>query len=483
LVAIGDPFGSPDNGLYRSTDGGQSFQRLTLPSTNVGRLTIAIAPSRAQRIYVQAALPATPTGGGASTLDVWRSDDAGQTWTGTSPGSHQSTFGWYASTATVRPTDPNVILVGGLSLRRSTQGGGGWQTVTPPHVDIHALEWDAAGRLLSGNDGGIHRSSDLGSSWNSVNGNLGLVQLYAGISLDPSSTEIVHCGTQDNGSMTRVSGSTAWTQRLGGDGGYTGIDSTGTRLFMENQGTGNLYRSLNGGSLQRQSSGITGRNCFLPPYEIHPQNPLDMIYGTERVFRSTDGASSWSPISPDLTAGGAAAIQGLAWSTSDPRVIWASTNDGRVQVTTDLGQSWRLVRQGLVTWARTTRPFALHPTDPRRAWLAVGGFAVDQVLETRDSGATWRAIDGDLPDLPAHAVAIDVRAEPVLVYVGTDQGVYCTVDGGRRWRRYGPGLPNAPVTDLRADVRNLRLVAGTQGRGVWQIAMKEPETLPFVTPR
>jgi photosystem II stability/assembly factor-like uncharacterized protein len=470
-AALGDIFGDARNGVYKSTNGGGSWTKLAggLPTTNVGRITLAVAPSNPQRLYASIAQVSDAGGGGAETLGVYRSDNGGASWSSAGPGNYQATYGWYLCTSVVSPTSPDTVLVGGLTCHRSTNAGGAWSTVTPPHVDLHALEFDAASRLLCGNDGGIHRSTNLGTQWTSLNNNLGLIQFYAGLSVFPGQPERIYGGMQDNGTAVRGAGTSWTTVPIGGDGGYTGVDPTGTRVFGESQGTGNLYRQVNGGSFQRSSTGITGRNCFLPPFEIHPLDPLLMIYGTERVFRSTNGATNWSAISPDLTAGGSAAICGLAFAPSDTGTIYVLTNDGRVQVTTDGGQSWRLSRTGVFTWPRTTRPFAVDPASPARAWLAVGAFGVEQILQTDDAGLTWRSIDGDLPDAPAHAVAVDGSSAQSILYVGTDQGVFRSEDGGAHWWRYGRALPHAPVVDLRAE--GGRLLAGTQGRGAWQVRL------------
>ncbi len=470
-AAIGDIFGHTSNGVYKSVNGGTSFTRLGggLPTSGFGRITLAIAPSQTSRIYASVVRRSSSTGGSASTYSIYRSDNAGLSWTSRSPGSYQASYGWYLCTSIVHPSQPNTLLAGGFSCRRTTDGGSTWRTVTPPHVDLHAFDFDAAGRLLCGNDGGIHRSSDLGGSWQSINNNLGLIQFYAGISVHPGNATAIYGGTQDNGTNLRSSGKN-WRRVLGGDGGYTSIDSTGSRVFVEYQGTGNLFRSVNGGSFRRSSSGISGRNCFLPPHEIFPGNPMLMIYGTERVFRSSDGGTSWSAISGDL-AGGSGAISGLAFAPSRAKSIYVFTNTGKVQVTGNGGRTWRASLSGLFAWPRTKHPFAVHPVDPRKAYLAVGAFAVTQLYYTEDAGRAWRALDAALPDLPAHCVAIDlIDGDPPILYVGTDRGVFRSDDHGKSFHRYGGGsLPNAPVIDLRLDRRNNRLLAATQGRGMWAI--------------
>jgi photosystem II stability/assembly factor-like uncharacterized protein len=483
-AAIGDIFGHASNGIYKSIDAGMSWVKLAggLPAT-VGRICLSVAPTQAARVYAAYINPSDASGGGASTLGVFRSDNGGTSWTSLSTvGSTHATYGWYLCTSGVSPTDPNAVLIGGLTLRRSTNAGSTWATVTPPHVDLHALEFDANNRLLCGGDGGLHRSSDLGASWQSLNNNLSLVQFYAGLSVHPYNADDIIGGTQDNGTNRRTSG-TNWTSVLGGDGGYTGIDPTGTRVYAESQGTGALYRSVSGGGFSSIGAGLSGRNCFLPPYEIHPSNPLLMIYGTERVFRSADGGTSWTAISPDLTGGGIAAIRALAFAPSDPNTMYVATNDGRVQVTRNGGGNWTLVLTGLSGWPRTMRSVRVHPNDPARAFVVASAFGVVQVRGTRNAGATWQDLDGDLPDVPANTIAVDAsQGDPVVLYVGTDRGVFRSTSEGR-WETYAPGLPNSPVIDLILDHRNSRVLAATQGRGLWRMRLLPRDQRATMEPR
>lgn len=475
-AAFGDIFGEARNGIYKSTDGGASWTKLStgLPTSGIGRVSLAIAASRPARLVAILVNAASADGASASTRGVYLSDDGGATWTQrTAAGNFQSTYGWYLSVVGIDPRNPDAFLVGGLTLRRTTNAGANFSTVTPPHVDIHVIEFDAVGRLVCGNDGGVHLSSNLGTSWSARNDGLGLVQLYAGMSIDPVRTDLVWGGFQDNGSCRRV-GPRTWSSVLGGDGGYTGVDATGQRVFVESQGTGNLYRSLNGGgSFSRASSGISSgdRNCFLPPFELDPNNASRMIYGTHRVYLSNDGGTSWAPISGDLTNGGTAASHGLAIAPSDGRFLYVKTNDGNVQVSEDGGGTWTRRLSGVPGWVRTTRPFAIDPNDPRHVWLAVGSFATGfmggaRLLESTDAGRTWLDRSSNLPNVPVHCVAIDVRQAPAVLYVGTDQGVFRSVDAGAIFMLFGSELPNAPVIDMRLDSANSRILVATQGRGV-----------------
>lgn len=471
-AAVGHIFGAPENGIYKTTDAGQTWVKLGggLPAAP-GRISLALAPTQPQTVVALVARPADGTGGGASTLGGFRTLDGGTTWAGYGTVS-QATYGWYLNVASVRPDAPETVFYGGLAMVRST--GGVNTTVTPPHVDIHAIEWDAAGRLVVGDDGGVHRSTNLGASWTNLNIGLGTIQFYAGISTHPSDDEFFLGGTQDNGSSRRGAGSNQWTHVLGGDGGWTerGGTTAAPHFFGESQGTGNLYRSTNGGnSFSSAGGGLSGRNCFLPPYVVDPSNPQRYLYATERVFQSTNGGTVWTALSGDLTGGGSAAIRALAIAPSDARYVYAATNDGRVLASEDSGATFEVVMTGHPGWPRVTRELVVHPSEAETAYLATAFFGEEQVRRTRDAGQTWESLDGDLPDLPVNVVAVDDRCGTEVLYAGTDGGVYRSINGGRNWYRFGAGMPRVPVVDLRLEAGRNRLVAATQGRGAWRVAI------------
>ena len=483
-AGIGRIFGDSANGLYKSVDSGASWVRLAggLPSGSaLGRVTVAVAPSQNSRLYALIANACTSEGSNASTLGAYRSDNWGLSWSSLPLGSIQATYGWYLSVIGVRPTDSAAVFMGGLDLSRSTNSGASWSTVTPPHVDLHALAFDAAGRLLAGDDGGLHRSTNSGASWSSLNSGLGLIQMYAGLSTHPSDEQLVFAGCQDNGSVRRGADSLLWTQVLGGDGGWTQVDQQSpNRVFAELQRAGNLYRATDGGfGFSFAGSGIssTDRHCFVPPYLIDPSDSNRMIYGTQRLYRSTNGGSSWSPISGDLS-NGSGAIRTLAMAPSDPNVIWAATNDGNVSVSIDGGTSFATRLSGMPGWPRATRELFLHPRDSMVAWLAVAAFGSDQVRKTSDRGLSWSTLDGDLPDVPVNVVAVMPWSQR-QIFAGTDQGLFYSGNGGDNWSLYGRGLPRAPVIDLLLQAQRGRLILGTQGRGAWEIGLP----LPSISPR
>jgi len=264
--------------------------------------------------------------------------------------------------------------------------------------------------------------------------------------------------------VRRDSDSLVWTQVGGGDGGWTQVDQRNpTRVFWESQGTGSL-----GGA--GAGAGLSGRNCFLPPYLIDPFNSQRMLYATERVFESLDGGRNWSPRSADLTSGSPYAIRALAIAPSDPRFVYAATNDSRFLSSDDGGVTFALRLSDNFGWPRVTREIVVDPRDPRMVYLAGATYGSPHVRRSRDAGVTWEILDANLPDVPVNVIALDVRFGDTHIYVGTDAGVYVSHDEGRSWRRYGRSLPNACVVDLLVEPNRVsggRIIAGTQGRGVW----------------
>lgn len=470
-AAIGHIFGDAANGVYKTTDGGATWAKVAggLPTSGNGRISIGIAPTNAQRLYALISNPADAAGGSGSLRNAYRSSDGGATWTAINPPLDQSTYGWYLNAVTVSPTNQDTVVMAGLSAVRSTNAGSSWSTISSPHPDHHAFVFDAAGNLLAGDDGGVHKSASIGSSWSSLNLGVETVQIYPGISTHPTNADIVIGGMQDNGVNLRPGATRSWNSLIGGDGGWTQIDQTnGQRMFGENQGAGNLYRSTNGGaSFSGVGTGISGRDCFEPPFLIDPHNPQRMLYATERIFVSTNGGTSFSALSGDLTSGGDAAIRAIAISPVNSSYVYAATNDGRVLASTNGGSTFTLRLTGNAGWPRVTRELTADPVDPQTVYLAGATFGVPHVRRSRDAGATWEVLDGNLPDIPVNVIGVDPRGPSPAIFAGTDAGVYRTVNGGLTWRKFLVGMPNAQVVDIIVETARNRIVVGTFGRGAW----------------
>lgn len=485
-VTFSDPYQSSGNGIYRSTDGGATFQRIFFTQT-FGRTELAVSPSDPNRLY--ALLSASlfrlfEWGGyhpfGGYTVGVWSSDDGGANWTYHFPGNIQRFQGDYNAAVAVHPDDPDTVFAAGVSMVRSTDGGATWVDVTPPHQDVHRIAFDAAGRLLVATDGGVYRSDDLGDTWEARNRHLGSIQLYPGVSVDPRHRGRLLGGTQDNGTLLSAHSSEDWVWIHGGDGGYTAFHPDDLDVvFAELQGEGNLFRSDDGGlsfeRLEIPTDFDLDVTAFQAPFQLDPSEPDRMLYATRRIFESTDRGETWTPISGDLTdtdiTVDLSAIRSLAIAPSNGRTVYATTNNQHLLVSEDGGATWNLRREDVYGWPRILRQIAVDPLDDATAYVAVARFGGAKVLATHDRGATWQPIGADLPDLPVNCVAVHREAGVRTVFAGTDRGVWSSDDEGATWRLVGQDLPAAPVMDLVVDTDHRRLVAATLGRGLWEIPM------------
>jgi hypothetical protein len=355
--------------------------------------------------------------------------------------------------------------------------GGSFSTVTTPHVDYHAIAFDAAGRLLIGGDGGLHRSTaptpqQLGNSWVHLNNGLGTIQFYAGLSSHPTQPDKVFGGTQDNGSHRRDAAGKLWTHVTGGDGGWTQLNQKQPQfVYTESQGTGALYRSTNGGqNFSGAGSGLDGRNCFLPPYVIDETTPGRMLYATERIFESTNNGGTWLSISADLTSGPPLrdsrprdrAHQRAARLRRHQRLPRALEHRRRQDVYVAPHRCDRLATRD----ARALCP-SDHSDDrvSRRRRVRPAEGAQIHGCRRDVADARWRPAD-----VPVNVIAVDTRCAVPVLYAGSDAGVYRSINDGATWTKFGIGMPNACVIDLQMDMARSRLLVGTQGRGAWFIA-------------
>jgi len=500
--------GGDDDGIYKSTDAGATWKRVTgsgLPSGTTGRIAIAIAPSDSRRIY---AIVESKEG------LLWRSDDAGATWNLTSTNTLIDERPFYYTRVVVDPHDADHLFSVSVLLAESTNGGRTWHVSGRGlHGDHHDLWIAANGRaIVEGNDGGIALSHDGGATW-SWRTVLPIAQFYH-VSYDLRTPYGVCGGLQDNGSWcapTRTGDPSGilprdWTRIQGGDGTWAVPDPHDPATIWSASGGGD-----NAGDLARYdartrtlvdvSPYLRDQNVVAPRtlrYRFNWETPIAfdphdarIVYTAGNVlFRTTDRGMHWTPISRDLTrnigarqglAGGPLTLDVTGAETFDTilavapspvaaRQIWIGTDDGLVQLTRDGGAHWTNVTvRGLDADAR------VPCVEPSHASAAVAYVAVDRhfvgdraayVYATHDAGRTWHAIVNGLPHAEVHAVREDPHDARVL-YAATGRGVWWSTDAGARWTPFPAPLPAVDVRDLVVQPASGDVIAATHGRGMY----------------
>jgi photosystem II stability/assembly factor-like uncharacterized protein len=522
-------FGSIDaDGLYRSEDGGDSWQKLPLGDIYQGRMALAIAPSNNDIIYVSMAQNNVDTYG--KLRHFYRSIDGGDSWeervdfasdTGRwllssyamaagcfdYPVYHQ---GWYDNVVAVDPLDPDIVWVGGVNLFRSDDGGrtfliGEGPLMSPRsnrwdlHVDHHALvfhpEYDGVSNqtLFVGNDGGLARTDVARAAagtdicnpngfvfWRDLNNSYAVTQFYHGDSA--KDRDVFVGGTQDNGTNMAVGTDSpdAWNNIYWGDGGYVAIDPTdSTVMFIEIQGFPEILRSTDAGTTFVPAVGgiLDTDGLFITPFAMDQSNPSYLWTGGTRPWRTDNSGDSWRRVGYSTPRGGQ--ISAVAIAPSDGSDVYLGYSSGVVARTTngyDDEPDWELSTSSLPLAFISS--IAIDHTDPEVAYCTISTFGFPHVYKTIDGGMNWRPIDGEgkdrIPDIPAHWIVIR-PGNPRQLYVATELGVFASDNGGLRWYPANFDLPHTVVEsfDFKDDDT---LVAFTHGRGVWLAELGEDAT-------
>ncbi|MEM8557475.1 MAG: T9SS type A sorting domain-containing protein [Bacteroidota bacterium] len=480
---IGAVLSGPTSGVYRSADGGDTWALLGEPDglpgsgDDIGRIGLTTCDGDPDRMYAL-------YNDGRLVTDLYRSEDGGVSWARDRRSDGLTGFGggfaWYFGNVRCDPLDAERVFV--LDVPLVVWEGNGWfdqYGYDVLHVDHHALAFkpDDPTYLLSGNDGGFDISTDRGINWEPVNG-LAITQFYE-IGLDATNPERLYGGTQDNGTVrTRTGALDDYELIYGGDGFYVIIDPTNPDVIYAESQFGFLGKSIDGGiTFEFARNGIdeSEPTNWSTPVVMDPSDPETLYYGTNRVYRTTDGAAFWEPISPDLTtsaAGRLSVVTAISVSPLDPDVLWVGTGDGQVWTTDDGGATWT-DRTGPLPFRYVTRVLA-HPTDVASAYVTQSGLRwrdpEPRVFRTADSGLTWTSISDGLPDAPVNAIAVDPLA-PDTVFVGTDVGPFVSPDAGFTWEALGTGIPAVAVFDLQVHPTARYLAAGTHARSLWTLPL------------
>ena len=481
----------PGCGVWRSSNGGTTWSRLAGglpgPSDEVGRIGLAIAPSWPSRVYAQIIGPGMSFNG----LGMWRTDDAGLTWvkrdnSGFSGGF--GGFGWYFGDVVVDPLNANRVYALGVSLNVSNDGGVTFGGATGnAHVDEHALWIDPANtqHMYLGSDGGFYWTMLGGASWTKSQ-DLPITQFYAG-AVDPSNPARILGGTQDNNTPITSGSPTAWTYFYpSGDGFYCLIDPTNPLIgFAETQfGSGGRgpVRTVNGGASWSTPPIIfdPNRTNWSAPFVMSPTDHNVLLAGDHRVWKSTDNGVSFSLTNgQDLTRNipgfpYTSSLSTLEISAANPNLYYAGTTDGRVWRSTTGGTIWQEITTGLpIRWV--TRVTA-DPADANVVYVTLSGYSLDEaaahVFRSTNQGASWTAIDGNLPDVPANDILVD-PVNTSRLFLATDTGVYVTSNLGGTWSALGVGHPLVPVFDLTLHNPSRTLVSATHGRSQWKLDLND----------
>ncbi len=474
-----------ESGIHKTTDGGNTWTVLGaangLPNsstTNVGRIGLSISnssPNIAYALYTN----------GTTYSGFFKTTNAGLNWTNANGGGLQSgfsTFSWYFGQVRVHPTNPDIVYVLDLEVMKSTNSGTSWSEISGSvHVDQHALAFKPGdpNSLLLGNDGGIYRSSNGGSSFTKV-ASLPVTQFYE-IGIDKTNPQRLYGGTQDNGTnRTTTGGLGDWASIYGGDGFYVIVDPTNPNIIYAESQNGALGKSTNGGaSFTGATSGIstTEKKNWSTPVIMDPNNNNILYYGTNRVYRTTNAASSWTAASPDLTNGNQArlgTVATIAVAKTNSNIIMAGTDDANVWITTNNGSNWTKVSTSL-PYRWVTR-VAFDPTNDNIAYVTYNGLKwkdpQPHVFRTTNRGQTWQDISSNLPDAPVNAFDID-PLRPNVLFVGSDVGAYVSFNSGGSWQFLGTGLPMVSVYDFKVHPTANYLVAGTHGRSMYKIDLSQ----------
>lgn len=492
--------GGPESGIWKSTDAGDSWTRLTagLPEGDRGRIGIDIARSRPNTLY---ATVSAEDGG------IFRSDDAGATWTRTS---ELQSIPWFFGQIRVDPLDPERVYHLGVQLQVSDDGGRTFRnTGQNTHADHHAMWIDPmdSDHIIDGNDGGLYFSDDRGSTWD-FSLNLPVSTFYA-IGVDMRDPYWVYGGLQDNGTWgapARTLGrggatNSDWLRAGGGDGFYAAIDPTDHNVvYLESQ-NGALRRfdfaTQESKSIRPTAEpGETLRYNWSAPVVISPHDNRTLYFGANVLFRSTDRGDSWERVSGDLTRqldrdslpimglngpGGFGRHEGTAdfgnLSTIDESpirrgLIYVGTDDGLVQVTRDGGQTWTKIDSfpGVPELAYVSRVVA-SAHDEGTVYVTFDNHRDNDfkpyVLKSTDYGRTFSSIAAGLGDAGSVYVIREHHRNPDLLVVGAEYGVFVSIDGGESWTQLRNGIAPAPVHDIVIHPRDNDIVVGTHGRGIY----------------
>ena len=510
--------GGPGSGLFKSMDGGDHWTELTpsnsqgLPEKPYGRIAVAVAPGKPNVVYAMIE---------SKSSALFRSDDAGKTWKRLDSSQYMVWRPFYFANLIVDPRNENKIFKPDLGLLVSTDGGRSFSFTANIHGDVHTVWIDPTNSNLvyAGDDGGFWSSVDGGTRWTHAM-NLPVSQFYH-VSVDDAYPYHVYGGLQDNsvwvGDSSYPGGITnsRWENLYGGDGFYAFPDPADPAyVYAESQG-GEISR-VNRHTLEsrdiKPQAGYNEKKLrfnWNTPIHMSPNEKGTLYIGAQYLFRSRDHGQSWERISPDLTtndpekqkqeeSGGITVdnsaaemhttIYAISESPKNGRLIWVGTDDGNLQITRDGGKTWtnvvgNIAGLGKNSWVSSVKA-SLY--DEGTAYVTFDRHTLGDVkpylYKTTDYGATWTVLPVQENGVRGYAHIITEDAiDPNLLFLGTEFGLWVSIDGGKQWAQYkGSNFPAVAVRDIVVQPRESDLVLATHGRGIWII--DDISTLRALTP-
>lgn len=488
-----------DTGVFRSEDGGNSFQELNdgLPSQFSGKAMLAGSPSDPEVIYASVHAFIVNFTSFSTPLGLYKTENGGDSWAKVSDRNVAAHQGWYSHDIAVKPDDANTIIYGGFEGFKSVNGGTslfqktfrlnrfmGQVAIGGPegqpnyvHADIHRIYYHPTdfNTVFMATDGGIFVSDDNGETWEGRNGSYVTTQFYSNFSNSTTDSLLAIGGLQDNHSAV-YRGDPAWFKILAGDGFSTAIHPLDDNIMYGSSQLLNVSRSMDKGFT---FSGVFGSSnygsesvAFSGPYEIAPSSPNILYAGAQRLYKTINGGSFWLATSPNAVDGDNVILK-IAIGPDDSDLLYVSTAPSpffgtqppHILKSSDSGQTWTTM-QGLPN--RIFTDIAIHPNDPDIVYVTLSGFNTTHIYKTEDGGTNWFAVGDELPDVSVNTILIDPEV-PEIVYVGNDLGVYASTDAGEHWESYSSELPDAlMVMDLSISPSNRKLRVASHGNGVYQ---------------
>lgn len=496
--------GGPGSGLYKSMDGGATWEELTegLPEEK-GKMAIDVCPSNPQKVYALIESDSQQEKGG-----LFVSNDAGHSWSRVSADHRLVQRAWYYTEVFADPKDHNTVYVLSAPALRSIDGGKNWERLSGTHGDYHDL-WinpDDPRNLCIANDGGAAISFNHGASW-STQQNMPTGQFYR-LSVDNSFPYRIYAGQQDNTSISiahRELGSysvstDSWEASAGGESAFLAFDPDNPRYVMGGSylGTIELLDTKAGAStnimaapiqyLGRAASNMKYRYNWNAPIIRSQHEPNTFYHAAQLLLRTRDLGQTWEEASPDLTrnqkdkqikGGGPYTVEAvgaenygtISYVVESPHekgVLWVGTDDGLVQLSRDGGKSWTNVTpEGLEECL--VNAIDVSPQDTATAYIATTRYKFNdhrpRLLKTTDYGQSWTDITGNLPDGAYTRVVREDQERQGMLFAGTETGLYLSMNDGQSWERFNLNLPTTPILDLQ--VAHDDLIVATSGRAIW----------------